>query len=271
MRPNPTHRATLAPASSSAAQTARGAEGEGRGVLQVARALGSIDVPVSTSRKNVKSSADQVVTGMCLGVLKMMSQVRAPPSMATAAMRGRLAERGPLQGIVASVNTRRRPNLTQTLVNFARRSVGADFKFTSIQVNKNYLSALHVDKNNHGDSYIIGVGDYADGELWVQNEGAVNCRHRWQRFNGNFPHCTLPYAGTRYTLIFFTQQSYKLLGRGLGVYDDGHRALLEGLGFPLPPADLPPKHLYEPAVVRVGFGRIVISETEAPTPLVSLV
>jgi hypothetical protein len=56
-------------------------------------------------------------------------------------------------GVVASTFGRERPHLTQTLVNFAKRYVPG-FKFSSIQVNKNYLSGLHVDKNNLGPSYI---------------------------------------------------------------------------------------------------------------------
>ena len=35
---------------------------------------------------------------------------------------------------------------------------------------------------------------------------------RWVNFDGNEPHCTLPYTGTRYTLIYFTHQSYSRLG-----------------------------------------------------------
>ena len=41
------------------------------------------------------------------------------------------------------------------------------------QVNKNYLSAMHVDKNNFGPSYIVGVGDYTAGALWIQSEGCL--------------------------------------------------------------------------------------------------
>ena len=32
-------------------------------------------------------------------------------------------------------------------------------------MNKDYLSALHVDKNNMGPSYIVGLGDYVGGTL----------------------------------------------------------------------------------------------------------
>ena len=58
-----------------------------------------------------------------------------------------------------------------------------NFSFSSIQLNKNYKSALHVDGYNLGPSLIVGVGDYEDGKLWVQDKGAVDCKHpHWQEF-----------------------------------------------------------------------------------------
>ena len=45
-----------------------------------------------------------------------------------------------------------------------------DFPFTTIQINYGYASRPHVDTNNLGISYIVGVGDYTDGELWVGDE-----------------------------------------------------------------------------------------------------
>ena len=156
---------------------------------------------VNTSRGNVKLSNEQVVTGMCIGVVG-----------------------GRSNGIVTSSFARRRPNLSATLVAFATKYV-PDFRFTSIQVNKNYLSALHVDKNNLGPSYIVGIGDYTEGGLWVQSHGEVATRHKWQLFDGNVPHCTLPYSGTRYTLIYFSQMSFKLLGQ-VGNKRASHRKVL---------------------------------------------
>lgn len=103
---------------------------------------------------------------------------------------------------------------------------GPDFKFTSIQVNKNSTSKLHVDGANLGPSMIVGVGDCMylrgmtcgflmvnfgltrndllfavtatdeDGGLWTQPDGELDCRHSWQEFDGNLPHCTLPCKDT---------------------------------------------------------------------------
>ena len=76
----------------------------------VADALASIEVPVNESRINVRSSAEQVVTGMCLGVV---------------------CARG--NGIAVGAESRRRPNLTHSLVRFAKKFL-PEFNFTSIQV-----------------------------------------------------------------------------------------------------------------------------------------
>eukprot|EP01048_Picozoa_sp_COSAG05_P012980 COSAG05_NODE_1341_length_5140_cov_4.176949_6_plen_517_part_00 len=156
---------------------------------EVYKALESVQIPVNTSRLNVKMRADQVISGMCLGVVNARAN-----------------------GIVVSSFALDRPRLTELLARFAKQYV-PDFKFTSIQVNKNYMSAMHCDKNNLGNSYIVGVGDYTDGALWVHEKNDVQCHNKWVQFDGNIPHCTLPYTGTRYTLIYFSNQSYDLLGK----------------------------------------------------------
>eukprot|EP01051_Picozoa_sp_SAG22_P009177 SAG22_NODE_746_length_7496_cov_5.066513_3_plen_141_part_00 len=120
--------------------------------------------------------------------------------------------------VIASENTYNRPKLTELLVRFAQRNCPG-FRFTSIQVNKNYKSVLHVDGNNLGPSMIVGVGDYEGGDLWSQDEDSgdsfsvLKTRNTWQKFDGNLPHATLDYSGTRYTLIYFVQQSFPLLGQ----------------------------------------------------------
>ena len=38
------------------------------------------------------------------------------------------------------------------------------------------------------------VGDYEQGGLWTQDQGEVDCKHEWCLFDGNIPHCTLPYT-----------------------------------------------------------------------------
>ena len=39
--------------------------------------------------------------------------------------------------------------------------------FTSICLNVNYAANLHVDKNNYDFSYIVGLGEYTGGQLFI--------------------------------------------------------------------------------------------------------
>jgi len=48
-----------------------------------------------------------------------------------------------------------------------------------------------------------------DGWLWGEEFGSVNVKNTWYEFDGNMPHCTMPFAGDRYTLIYFINQGYE--------------------------------------------------------------
>eukprot|EP00747_Dinoflagellata_sp_TGD_P104256 gnl/TRDRNA2_/TRDRNA2_169203_c3_seq3.p1 gnl/TRDRNA2_/TRDRNA2_169203_c3~~gnl/TRDRNA2_/TRDRNA2_169203_c3_seq3.p1 ORF type:complete len:166 (+),score=11.34 gnl/TRDRNA2_/TRDRNA2_169203_c3_seq3:93-590(+) len=41
------------------------------------------------------------------------------------------------------------------------------FKYTTIQLDRNYRVRLHVDGNHHRPSMIMGLGDYSGGDLWI--------------------------------------------------------------------------------------------------------
>jgi hypothetical protein len=79
-------------------------------------------------------------------------------------------------GVIASCHTQGRPNLCQLLARYCEAN-RPGFKFTSIQVNKNYESALHCDKKNLGPSAIIGLGNYEEGWLWGEEFGSVNVKN----------------------------------------------------------------------------------------------
>merc|ERR1719277_2072190 len=70
-----------------------------------------------------------------------------------------------------SLASRRHPWLTRLLVG-ALRAESPDFPFTSIQLNYNYASRPHVDKNNLGTSYIVALGAHSGGDVWVHDAEA---------------------------------------------------------------------------------------------------
>jgi len=143
-------------------------------------------------------------------------------------------------GIVVGNAVLEREVLADVLGRFIRQHK-PDFKYTSIQVNKNVRCNLHVDGNNLGASYIIGVGDYGPvyidgGSVWVQDRGALDCHNKWVEFDGNIPHSTIcPYKGTRYTLVYYISGGYDKLGKMVAskFAETGSMKGLAGGGTPL--------------------------------------
>jgi len=61
------------------------------------------------------------------------------------------------------------PNMTKMVLEYFRQtkpSYEKDFFNTTTQLNRNYPARPHVDKNNHGPSYIIALGEYEGGRQW---------------------------------------------------------------------------------------------------------
>jgi hypothetical protein len=99
------------------------------------------------------------------------------------------------------------PRLHYLLMKFGLVHLPPGFTFTSIQVNDSYTCEAHFDKNNRGDSFIVGFGPYTGGEL-VLKEGvdkAYNIRHRPMLFDGSLTeHYTKEFEGKRWSLVYHT-------------------------------------------------------------------
>lgn len=107
--------------------------------------------------------------------------------------------------LIDSRNNLKYPELYDLLVQFANKYVVMHKPaYTSIQVNVNYESKPHIDKNNIGNSYIVGIGDYKGGDL-ILNSYRHNIKHSPILFNGKrYLHSTNSFTGSRISLIFFT-------------------------------------------------------------------
>ena len=193
-----------------------------------------LQFPRCTSRKNVIGPGVTHIEAMCWGLSPVFGPGNGPRADLGRAIRPFEEEAGILARAASQMVE------------------GAEF--TSIQLNKDYASTIHVDKNNVGESLILGLGDYTGGELWVYDpKGRVpmevtravpgwpklkigsivtgtihDVKRTWVRFDGRRPHATMPIEGSRYTLIFFTTEwGSRAPGAALGK--------LQALGYPLPP------------------------------------
>ncbi len=150
------------------------------------------------------------------------------------------------QGVLRGVTRRTRENpwLVRLLTALATRA-HPDFSFTTVQINMNYATLPHVDRNNIGRSAIIAFGTYEGGDLWVADEsgdiplkldadvtsgqrprykaGATylgktwDLHETWHFFNGSALHYTTPFTGLRFSLVYFTPKSFEASNHSLKV------------------------------------------------------
>ena len=79
-----------------------------------------------------------------------------------------------------------------------------EFTFSSIQVNHTTGPVMtHKDQYNEGPSYIIGLGNYTEGEFIIENT-RIDIKQKFYKFEGTRPHKPAAHKGHRYTLIYFT-------------------------------------------------------------------
>ena len=115
------------------------------------------------------------------------------------------------------------PKLHGLLIKFGIANV--PIPYTSIQVNVNYMCEEHKDKHNVGDSYIIGLGEYQDGALYIDTSGNkidYDIRYKPLLFDGSKNlHGTRPFSGNRITLVYHTLLAPKHLPmvRSLSEYE----------------------------------------------------
>jgi len=176
----------------------------------VEKALGQITWPNCFTRNNVKPDGAPFIEAFPLGIVLNYCL-----------------------GLVCSRATRLWPTLTKLLAKFIQQEQ-PDFRYTTMQLNKNYATKMHVDANNHGPSFIIGLGDYTGGEVWIYDENGTvemelpcalrgwshlrpgqkvpgrleDCRNKWLKFDGNTPHMTMPYTGSRISIVYFTRKGW---------------------------------------------------------------
>ena len=105
-----------------------------------------------------------------------------------------------------------RPKLLYHLLEFAEKYV--DISFNSITINQNYQAGKHKDKNNLGDSFLVGFGDYKGGDLLIHEgdlSGNHNIRHRPIKADfSKILHSVDKFEGNRYSLVFYNFYTSRL-------------------------------------------------------------
>ena len=152
--------------------------------------LRNTEFPRNTGRKNNLNKGQTYSLSMVLGkTMKMYCS----------------KDKDPQKCIRPSSNNKKYPVLLNLAKKFLKANV-PNYAFHSVTINKNHASAKHIDRNNKGFSYIIGLGNYTGGELVFESgpyEGSHNIRNKWLKFKGDHPHYVKPFKGERYTLVYY--------------------------------------------------------------------
>lgn len=80
-------------------------------------------------------------------------------------------------------------------------------KYNSFQINRNFQTLPHKDKNNNGNSLIVGLGDYNNGELMLYENDKIkkiDIKYKPYIFDGSkILHWTNNYKGDRYSFVSY--------------------------------------------------------------------
>ena len=100
--------------------------------------------------------------------------------------------------------TRKNIDLTVSLCRFMREA--APFRFTSVEVKKNYAAPRHRTVNSSGDSRYISLGDFTGGELVIDEGGNLRREATYRCVTINEAHWRWvdTFEGTSHGLSFFT-------------------------------------------------------------------
>jgi hypothetical protein len=135
-----------------------------------------------------------------------------------------------------------------------------DFKFTSLNVNKDYAAFIHRDGNNLGPSMISAFGDFTGGSLnyYPEDDASqkdltklggeltpvkLDLKAGLAMFNGNCAHSVDDFEGNRFSIVYFTIGCHAKM-------KDADKVKLRGLGLRVPAVDEDPYTILRPPLGR---------------------
>jgi hypothetical protein len=88
------------------------------------------------------------------------------------------------------------------------KKIDPAFRFSSIQVNRNFSGVPHVDGSDVTYQYALSLGEFTGGRLVVATDDPLvfrsyDTKNRLTKCDGRHPHWVTPFKGQRYSLIFY--------------------------------------------------------------------
>jgi hypothetical protein len=170
---------------------------------------------------------------------------------------------------ISSATSLYRGRVTRLLLGLLRDpSLGGErpSHFTSMCLNVGYAAGPHVDRYNSGPSFVVGLGNYEGGELFVQDGRGTaewkgvkglgtlcDIRQTFVRFSGSCVHAVKAFSGNRVSVVYFSVPLERC--------KDDCAAHLAALGFPV--YDPRCSQALQPALASPGFRIFICSSRRA--------
>jgi hypothetical protein len=102
------------------------------------------------------------------------------------------------------------PEIEEFFIGFSKLHF-PNFKWSQVQINKDYISPPHFDSANVGESIIVGLGDYEGANLCIDRGSYienVDIKNKPYKFNGStYKHWVNPNKkGSRISVVFFNSK-----------------------------------------------------------------
>ena len=107
-----------------------------------------------------------------------------------------------------------RPRRLRVALTINSLSLPAEFRWSSLQFNKNTVARPHTDRNNEGLSLVIVVGDYTGGSLVVLGRRITTPSGRSPInvfIDGRETHLSEAFEGERFSIVAFVHDSARCL------------------------------------------------------------
>jgi hypothetical protein len=89
------------------------------------------------------------------------------------------------------------------------QEIDPDFagKYTANAFTQNFVGSPHIDTQDIGPQYCLGLGEYSGGELCIESGSCevsrINTRGALVKVDGRYPHWVAPFEGERFSVVWY--------------------------------------------------------------------
>jgi hypothetical protein len=130
--------------------------------------------------------------------------------------------------IVAKIGNKKYPKVFASLRSLSQQ-LFPTFGWDCVSINHNQECKPHKDKNNQGESIIVGFGNYTGGKLNIEGK-SYDIRYKPVKFDGKqLTHYVEPFEGDRWTAVYYKSTNYQRVEDSLKILNNNETDIIDGV------------------------------------------